>query len=109
MSANVRAAISQSLRTPRANRPSSDGGGPTASWAPAPVIAMSYPSSEQTALKRGAYIPSPPNCPDLRRRDGERGAQLVTCCDPELGIDPVEVRADGAVRQVEPLAYLSVR
>src|ERR1700685_2930017 len=59
MSPNVRAAISQSLRTPRANRPSSDGGGPTASLAPAPVIAMSYPSSEQTALKRGAYIPSP--------------------------------------------------
>src|ERR1700683_601608 len=59
MSANGRAAISQVLRTPRANRPSSDEGGPTASLAPAPVIAMSYPSSEQTALKTGAYIPSP--------------------------------------------------
>src|ERR1700684_4551668 len=65
MSANVRAAISQSLRTPRANRPWPDASGPTASSAPAPAIAMSYPSSEQTALKPGAYIPSSANWPDL--------------------------------------------
>src|SRR5580700_3486486 len=53
MSANVRAAISQVLRTPRANRPSSGGGGPTASLAPAPVIAISCPFSKQAAVKRG--------------------------------------------------------
>src|ERR1700678_2514084 len=54
MSANVRAAISTSLRTPRANRPSSTRGGPAVPSAPAPVIAMSYPSFEQIALKPGA-------------------------------------------------------
>src|SRR5580700_8264313 len=43
MSANVSAAMSHVFRTPRANRPSSDTGGPTASLAPAPTVAMSYP------------------------------------------------------------------
>src|ERR671917_2376056 len=43
---------------------------------------------------------------------GERGiqsvAQLAARGDAELGEDVVEVRADGAVRHVESLAYLAV-
>src|ERR1700683_3040705 len=47
MSANVRAAISQVFRTPRASRPSSDRGGPTASLAPTPVVAMAIPPPDR--------------------------------------------------------------
>src|SRR5579884_491548 len=46
MSATVRAAISTSFRTPRANRPLSDRGGATAFLAPTLVVATNYPSSE---------------------------------------------------------------
>src|SRR3954454_21135192 len=39
----------------------------------------------------------------------QRGAQLRAGRDPELREHAVEVRADGAVRQVQPLADLAVR
>src|SRR5918997_6370459 len=44
----------------------------------------------------------------LRQRGVQSVAQLAARGDAELGEDVVEVRADGAVREVESLAYLAV-
>lgn len=45
----------------------------------------------------------------LGSRRGERRLELTACRDSELREDAVEVGADRAVGQVEPLAYLPVR
>jgi len=48
--------------------------------------------------------------PAIARRlsGGERGGQLAATGDPELGKQPIQVRADRAVREIEALADFAV-
>src|SRR3954447_10634831 len=65
----------------------------------------------------GAYVIAPRPCPascgsGARGRSGTRAecrAQRGPGRDAQLGEDPVQMGAHGAVRQVEPLADLTVR
>jgi len=84
--------------------------------APTPVIAISYPSSAQTAVEPGAYIPSSARWPDLEKAPDLELALLARetsrlsprqprACDFPFSADTNRGRSATAIAVIRPTLH----